>query len=106
MMNLYPNRRHQKAMDLTTHVAHVIAKYLPVNDERNIMREITRELEILFYTSGVDVITEADRIQAGLMPRDHNGLTLEEIRILDARFARAMLEPVMPFEFKNEESKK
>lgn len=97
---MYSNRRHQKAMNLTAHVMHVIEKHLPYSDERDIRRSITRELEELFYAAGVDVITEADRIQAGLQPRDHNGLTLDEIRAVDARFLKAMLEPIAPFVLK------
>jgi len=101
MPNLYPPRRHQKAMQLTAHVMHVIEQHLPTNDDaykRNIRYEITRELENLFYAAGVEVITEADRIAAGCMPRDHNGLTLEEIRILDARYIQAMLEPLKMYQ--------
>ena len=101
-MNLYPPRRYQKAMQLTAHIMHVIDKHLPYEDKHDCRRKITRELEDLFYATGVDIITEADRIQAGLMPRDHNGLTLEEIRILDARYIQAMLEPLSSHIFKGE----
>jgi len=83
-------------MALTAHIMHIIYKHLPypTDNKPNVARDIARELEDLFYASGVDIITEADRIQAGLMPRDHNGLTLEEIRVLDARYIQAMLEPL------------
>jgi hypothetical protein len=91
---IYPPRRKQRAMMLTAHIMHVIEKYLPYNDENNARRNISRELEELFYATGVDIITEADRIQAGCMPRDHNGLTLEEIKVIDARYLKAMLEPL------------
>lgn len=90
-MNLYPNRRHQKAMNLTAHVMHVIEKHLRADTR---FGDVARELNDLFYAAGVDVITEADRIKAGLAPRNHNGLTLEEIAILDARFKLAMMEPL------------
>lgn len=95
-MSIYPPRRHQKAMNLTAHIVHVIKKHLPhpTDANPNVIQNIARELEELFYATGVDIITEADRIQAGLMPRDHNGLTLEEIRVLDARYIQAMLEPL------------
>jgi len=95
-MHIYPNRRHQKAMNLTAHIMHIIDRHLPypTDDKPNVARGIARELEDLFYAAGVDIITEADRIQAGLLPRDHNGLTLEEIRILDARYIQAMLKPL------------
>jgi hypothetical protein len=90
-MSIYPNRRYQKARNLTAHVMHILDKYLHSSVNH---REIVRELEDLFYTAGAEVITEHDRINAGLAPRNHNGLTLEEIAILDARFAKAMLEPL------------
>lgn len=91
---IYPPRRHQKAMHLAAHIMHVIEKYLPYDDKNNARLNITRELEELFYATGVDIITEADRIQAGCLQRDHNGLTLEEIKVIDARYLKAMLEPM------------
>ena len=89
----YPPRRYHKAMQLTAHIMHVIDKHLPYDDKNNCKRKISKELEELFYASGIEVITEADRINAGLQPRDHNGLTLDEIRILDAIYIKKMLEP-------------
>ena len=100
---MYPPRRNQRAMMLTAHVMHVIEKHLPYDDKNNARRNITRELEELFYATGVDIITEADRIQAGCMPRDHNGLTLEEIKVIDARYLKAMLEPMNLTKILNEE---
>lgn len=90
-MSIYPNRRYQKAMNLTAHVMHILKDHIPYSADHY---KITRDLNDLFYTAGVDVITEHDRVNAGLAPRNHNGLTLEEIAILDARFAKAMLEPL------------
>lgn len=101
-MTYYPPRRQQRATQLIAHIMHVIEKHLPYDDRNNCRRNIARELEELFYASGVDVITEADRVQAGLQPRDHNGLTLDEIRAINARFLKAMLEP-LPFVVKPEE---
>jgi hypothetical protein len=101
---IYPPRRHQKAMHLTSHIMHIIEKHLPYNDKNNICKSICRELEELFYATGVDIITEADRIQAGCMPRDHNGLTLEEIKVIDARYLKALLEPMNSNVILNEEN--
>jgi hypothetical protein len=91
---LYPQHRHRNARRLTAHIMHTIDMYLPYDDKNRVRRDISNELEKLFYTTGVDIITEADRIQAGLMPRDHNGLTLEEIKLIDARYMKALLEPL------------
>lgn len=91
-------------MNLTAHVMQVIDKHLPINDERDVRRSIARELEELFYAAGVDVITEADRIAAGCMPRDHNGLTLEEIRAIDAVYLKQILEPFTTMIIPNEDN--
>jgi hypothetical protein len=101
-MNIYPPKRYQKAMNLTAHVMHVLNKHLHYTQDKG---AIAKDLNDLFYTAGVEVITEADRINAGLSPRNHEGLTLEEIAILDARYAKAMLEPMKPLIFENKETK-
>ena|SRR5260221_164205 len=46
-------------------------------------RDVARALESLFYTQGVQVITEAERITAGLEPRDDHGLTMTEVKVIE-----------------------
>lgn len=98
---MHQNRRYMRGRQLAAQVLHHIAPYIDQRPERNAMREIARELEELFFCAGVQVITEADRAAAGLDPRDHNGLTLEEIRIMENRLLAAMLEPLAPLHVVN-----
>ena len=97
-MHIYSNRRYQKAQHVTAHLMHILRNVLPATAD---FRAITKEVEEFFYATGIDFYTEADRIQAGLRPRDHLGYTIEELKVMDARFMEAMLKPMMPI--KNEE---
>lgn len=97
------NRRYTRAMQVTAQIMHIISPYLKDEDWEH--RDISRELMDLFISLGVEVITEADRIQAGLEPRDHNGLTLDEIAAIDSRLMNAMLQPLAPFVLKSDKDK-
>lgn len=88
------NRRHMRTQQLLGLVLHHIRPYLDPNPERRVDRDVARVLEELFHTSGIQIITEADRAAAGLPPRDHNGMTLEELAVYEARMMEAMLQPL------------
>lgn len=92
-MHIYPNRRFQKSQHVTAHVMHILKNIIPANAD---FRAIARELEDFFYSQGIDFITEADRAAAGLQPRDHNGLTIDELRAIDARYLQDLLKPLSP----------
>lgn len=55
-------------------------------------RNAARKLEELFHTAGAYIVTDADRAAAGLPMRDHNGLTLEELVVIEAKMMQAMME--------------
>ena len=74
----------------------VIDKYLCNHSEVSGGREASRELFAMFYEAGADIITDADRAAAGLLPRDKHGLTREELQILEAKRIQAMLAPLPP----------
>lgn len=92
-MNLVINRRYIRTQQLLGLVLHHLRPYLDPGDQR----DVARVLEELFHTSGVQIITEADRAAAGLPPRDHNGMTLEELAVYEARIMEAMLKPLQIF---------
>lgn len=91
MYNIYPNRRVIKSRHVTAHLMHILHNILPTNSD---FRMINREIEEFFYSQGIDFITEADRVAAGLQPRDHNGLTIDELRAIDARYLQDLLKPI------------
>lgn len=86
------NRRYMRTQQLLSHVMHQIKPYLDPDS----YFDAARVLEELFYSSGVQIITDSDRAAAGLPPRDQNGMTLEELVIMEAHFRRAMLEGTFP----------
>lgn len=83
------NRRHPRVQRLLGHVLHTIKPHL----KEGASSDVARELEDLFWASGVDIITEGMRMDAGLPARDHNGMTLEELKIIETRLMSAMLQP-------------
>lgn len=91
------NRRHLRTQQLLGLVLHHIRPYLDPNPASRADREVARVLDDLFHCAGVQIITEADRAAAGLPPRDHNGMTLEELAVYEARMREAMLRPLQMF---------
>lgn len=86
------DRRTLRSQRVLAHVMHIIGPHLK-SDANSEVRNVARELGDFFHSQGVDVITEADRIRAGLQPRDHNGLTMEELVIIEGRLLATMLAP-------------
>lgn len=85
--------RHQRADVLTAHIMHVIAPFLCDHGEARGPRDVSRLLRDIFYSSGVEIISDADRERAGLHPRDENGLTREELHILEMKRLELMFKP-------------
>lgn len=82
------NRRHLRTQQLLGHVLHHIGPYLAKDQVRN----IANVLSDLFHTTGAYIVTDADRAAAGLPIRDHNGLTLDELVIIERQLIATMLE--------------
>lgn len=114
--SMTPDRRRQRAQVVASHVLHALEPWIErlerledwCEQERkaaggpegrpNNRRDIYRALFDLLYATGAEVITESDRIAAGLEPRNEKGLTEIELRIIDDRLTEAMLRP-MPYIF-------
>lgn len=90
-----PELRRNKASALTAHVMNVISKYLCDHGAHG-HRDASRALMQMFYESGADIITDADRAVAGLPERGPYGVTREELQIMETRRMKAMLEPMPP----------
>ena len=78
--------RLNRANQLTAHVMHIVMQHIcdhdPDVDHRH---EVSRALQELFYTRGVEIITDADRATLGLSPRGADGWTADEIIALEKR---------------------
>ncbi len=89
----WQDMRRLRADALTAHVMRVIAPYI-TDVENNLHAKAHRELYKVFHDAGVEIITDMDRASAGLMPRNDQGYTREELQILEHRRREAMLSPL------------
>lgn len=85
------DRRSLRASAVTAAVMVAIAQSVPPDAN---MAKIAADVMSALYLEGVEIITEHDRIEAGLSPRGPDGLTKEELIIMDARLTLAMLAPL------------
>lgn len=83
------NRRHPRTQQVMSHAMHLLAPFLKAGTEK----QAYYTLADFFDSQGVQLITEAHRIEAGLPPRDHNGMTLGELKIIEAKMIETMLHP-------------
>lgn len=85
------NRKYTRTNQVLGHALHLLRPYL----RDDAYRPAARALNDFFDSQGVQLITEADRIAAGLEPRDHNGLTLQELVVIETKLIEAMMQPPM-----------
>ena len=90
----YQFRRH-RADSLAAHIMQIVSKYL--RDEGREHRDCVRDLLAVFYENGVEVITDADRAIAGLPPRNEQGLTVQELQLLEMHRLQVMMRPLEHF---------
>lgn len=90
------DRRRLRAESLTAHIMHAIGDYLCRHGEVDGAREASRKLFEMLHEAGAYIVTDLDRSEAGLPHRDHNGLTRDELRIMEAKHIEAMLRPMPP----------
>lgn len=69
--------RQMRAQRITAELMHVLDKHLR-HDPDISLRKIHEDIFDMFFKADVDIITEIDRINAGLPRRNAYGLTLEE----------------------------
>lgn len=81
------DRRSPRAQQLVAMVMEILKGRLP--DEE--YGRVAMELMNLFWGQGVQLITDADRTLAGLPMRNHHGMTLEELAIIEHRTIERML---------------
>lgn len=97
------NRRHVRAQQITHLLMSIIrqhvGEYLDSDQARKnlVERDLCRDIEDQLWADGVQMITEGDRIAAGLSPRNIHGLTVDELHIIENRLTLAMLGPIPPF---------
>jgi len=83
------DRRSPRAQQLVAMVMQILKGRIIAGEYGSILTELMD----LMWCQGAQVVTDADRQQAGLPPRNHHGMTLEELAILERRQIEAMLRP-------------
>lgn len=89
----WTDMRRLRADALTAHIMRIISPFI-TDYENDMHRKAHSELYKAFHDAGVEVITDMDRAAAGLMPRNDQGYTREELQILEMRRRDAMLRPM------------
>jgi len=84
------DKRRLRAMDLTSQIMQIVGKYVPRDDERDLLRDLHYELLEAMEKVGAEVVSDFDRQQYGLSPRGPDGWTMEEIVELERRRLEAM----------------
>lgn len=103
----WADRRKIRADALTAMTMRVIERYLdssPEAREHNVRRLAANALFELFYVAGAEVITDLDRANAGLPPRNDEGYAERELQILEAHREQALMQPLVasvPFPIKS-----
>ena len=78
--------RKYRADRIASEIMQIIDKHLRDNrevQESNKMRDIHRDILDMFFKADVDVVTEIDRIEAGLPRHNAYGYTKEEMQIME-----------------------
>lgn len=89
-----PELRYRRAQALCAHITQIVSPAICEHTERNLRRDIVRDLMEFLFDEGVEVITDADRAAAGLAPRGVSGMTAHELQELEMRRIEAMMRPI------------
>lgn len=90
------DRRRMRAMALTAAAVDAIKPYIDRDYDRNpkALQRASEALFDLFMMKGVEIITDQERAEAGLLPRNELGLTFEELVAIERRRIEVMLQPI------------
>ena len=90
------NKRQYRANTLAAHIMQKISDALYEADQkhRNLNRFVHNALLETFISEGIDIVTDLDRQQYGLPPRDEYGWTLEELHALEQKKLELMTRPM------------
>lgn len=91
-IDMTPDRQSNQTMAVTHFVMKALDEYIP----RDLQKYATRALFDALQEAGVDIITNENRIEAGLPPRGPKGWTDWELKVLDLKRQEAMLAPMQP----------
>lgn len=90
------NKREYRAKVLASHIMQKIsdALYEADQEHRNLNKYVHNALLETFMSEGIDIVSDIDRHQCGLPPRDEYGWTLEELYALEQKKLDLMMQPL------------
>lgn len=100
------DRRQQRALMFTHMMMAIVRKHLEKfmddcvegiwsRDYRDVMRDVTCELEDLCRREGIEILSDQMRADIGLPPRGPDGWTVEEIIALEEKRLEIMRAPMV-----------
>jgi hypothetical protein len=96
--NFVIDKRTIRAQQITAMLMHIVDKHVDWNVQvllnPDAQRDLCRELQDQLWCDGAQLITEGDRIAAGLPPRGTMGLTVDELRAIEMRQIISMTRPM------------
>lgn len=90
----YPELRYRRAQALCAHITQIVSPAICEHTERNLRRDVVRDLMEFLFDEGVEMITDQDREAAGLAPRGVSGMTAHELWVLEMHRLDAMTRPI------------
>lgn len=87
--------REMRARGLASSIMHVLDDHI----SRASRNEVYDRLIDLFYDADAEIITETDRVRAGLPLRNALGLTPEEHKVIEAKRMQILTAPPAPMFF-------
>lgn len=89
------DRRMHRAQVLVAQVMRLASPYICEHEDRDGARHLYDELLKLFWNGGFDIVTDADRADAGLPIRGRDGWTADELLMLERAHLEAMMKPII-----------
>lgn len=90
------NKREYRARNLSSYIMNKIYDALIAADQehRSLPRFVENALLETFMTKGIDIVSDYERQEYGLPPRDEYGYTLEELHALEEKKLELMRRPM------------
>lgn len=88
------DRRLHRAQVIAAQIMRLADPHLCEHGERNSHKAFYEELVKFLWNSGFEILTDADRADAGLPIRGRNGWTADELRALENARLDAMMRPM------------
>lgn len=90
----YQDLRRIRCDQMTAHIMQEISPILDRVNDHDLHRDVREALHKLLWRSGIEILTDNDRKNAGLPDRNNEGWTDDELRVLEARRLEMLLNPM------------